>query len=172
MSICPAVKRWQWVPPTFWTPFDLVPPPTFLLGPGGAADTANFNLGVTPANRYTGHRRSTAARRKRSLQRAFPPTTACCFRPLPRHAETETEFHQRYYGSFHRPIMPKRLQQKRTKGWRKPKNAVVVSRPMGRWRRLRPRIAGRLIFLRQRHRRFDRSGDHRQLGHPVRKKRK
>ncbi|WP_390843710.1 DUF4326 domain-containing protein [Anatilimnocola floriformis] len=25
--------------------------------------------------------------------------------------------------------MPKRLQQKRTKGWRKPPNAVVVSRP-------------------------------------------
>ena len=25
--------------------------------------------------------------------------------------------------------MPKRLQQKRTKGWRKPPNAVVISRP-------------------------------------------
>ena len=25
--------------------------------------------------------------------------------------------------------MPQRLQQKRTKGWRKPKNAVVISRP-------------------------------------------
>jgi len=25
--------------------------------------------------------------------------------------------------------MPKRLQQRRTKGWRKPENAVVVSRP-------------------------------------------
>ena len=26
-------------------------------------------------------------------------------------------------------MMPKRLQQKRTKGWRKPRNSVVVSRP-------------------------------------------
>ena len=36
---------------------------------------------------------------------------------------------QQCFGPQHRPIMAKRLQQKRTKDWRKPENAVVVSRP-------------------------------------------
>jgi T5SS/PEP-CTERM-associated repeat protein len=37
----------------FWQPYDPLLPPPLFLGPGGAADTANFNLGVTPQSRYT-----------------------------------------------------------------------------------------------------------------------
>lgn len=37
--------------PQFWAPFSPVPP--FFLGPGGANDSANFNLGFTAASRYT-----------------------------------------------------------------------------------------------------------------------
>ena len=36
--------------PGLWQPFN---PPTGIIGPGGALDTANFNLGVPAASRYT-----------------------------------------------------------------------------------------------------------------------
>jgi T5SS/PEP-CTERM-associated repeat protein len=37
--------------PQYWAPFN--PNPPFLFGPGGANDTANFNLGFGPESRYT-----------------------------------------------------------------------------------------------------------------------
>jgi len=40
----------SFVDPARWTPFSIVPP---IIGPGGAGDTVNFDVGVLPGSRYT-----------------------------------------------------------------------------------------------------------------------